>query len=165
MGASAGAANVSGLKDAAVGAKSMTAASAGVRTADLAIAYAVLRLSFGMNIALHGVSRLMAGHAAFLAYLNHYFEHAFGIPKSLLPAFAYALPPVETTLGFLLVFGLFTRFSLIAGSLAMLCLVIGTNLAQDWVVSGLQLIYCFLYYYLLAHRDQNVYSVDALWQR
>jgi len=47
----------------------------------------------------------------------------------------------------------------------MFCLVIGTNLAQDWVVSGLQLIYCFLYYYLLAHLDQNVYSVDALWQR
>ncbi len=148
MGASAGAANVSGLKDVAVGSKSMTAASAGVRTADLTIAYAVLRLSFGMNIALHGVSRLMAG-----------------IPKSMLPAFAYALPPVETTLGFLLVFGLFTRFTLIAGSLAMFSLVIGTNLAQDWVVSGLQLIYCFLYYYLLAYRDQNVYSVDALWQR
>jgi thiosulfate dehydrogenase [quinone] large subunit len=165
MSASAGAANVSGLKDAAVRSKSAIADSAGVRTADLTVAYTVLRMSLGMNIALHGVSRLYAGHAAFMAYLNHYFEHAFAIPKSMLPLFGYALPPVETTLGFLLFFGLFTRFTLIAGSLAMLCLVIGTNLAQDWVVSGLQLIYCFLYYYLLAHRDQNVYSVDAFWQR
>jgi len=44
----------------------------------------------------------------------------------------------------------------------MLCLVIGTNLAQDWIVSRLQLIYCFLYYYLLVHLDENTISVDAM---
>jgi len=47
----------------------------------------------------------------------------------------------------LLMIGLATRFSLIAGALVIMCLVIGTNLAQDWLVSGLQLIYAFLYYY------------------
>jgi len=62
------------------------------------------------------------------------------------------LPPVETALGLLLLLGLFTRFALIAGALVMMALVFGTNLAQDWNVAGLQLIYCFLYYYLLAHR-------------
>ena len=46
----------------------------------------------------------------------------------------------------------------------MLALVIGTNLAQDWVVSGLQMIYCFIYYYLLARLDQNALSVDGLWR-
>lgn len=165
MSASAGAANVSGVRDSAMGSKSASAVSAGVQALDTVVAYTVLRISFGLNIALHGVSRLLAGHAAFLAYLNHYFEHAFGVPKALLPTFGYILPPVETALGFLLVLGLFTRFALIAGGLTMLCLVIGTNLAQDWLVSGLQLIYCFLYYYLLVHRDQNTYSVDAVWQR
>jgi hypothetical protein len=41
-------------------------------------------------------------------------------------------------------------------------LVVGTNLAQDWNVAGLQLIYCFIYYYLLAHRrDLNRVSLDA----
>lgn len=164
MSASAGAANVAGLKDSAIGSKSASAVSAGIQSLDV-VAYTILRMSFGMNIALHGVSRLLAGHTAFLAYLNHYFEHAFGVPKSMLPVFGYILPPVETALGVLLVLGLFTRFTLIAGSLTMLCLVIGTNLAQDWLVSGLQLIYCFLYYYLLVHRDQNSVSVDALWQR
>ena len=39
--------------------------------------------------------------------------------------------------------------------------MIGTNLAQDWLVSGLQLIYCFIYYYLLIHLEQNSMSMDA----
>ena len=132
------------------------------QTSNATIAYAILRLSFGANICLHGVSRLLNGRPAFLAYLNHYFEHAHLIPQSMLPMFGAVLPWVETTLGLLLMIGLFTRFTLIAGALVMAGLVIGTNLAQDWLVSGLQLIYCFLYYYLLLHLSQNRYSVDAM---
>jgi thiosulfate dehydrogenase [quinone] large subunit len=60
------------------------------------------------------------------------------------------------------VIGLATRFSLIAGGLVIMSLVIGTNLAQDWLVSGLQLIYAFLYYYLLVQLGQNRYSIDGL---
>jgi len=140
-------------------------AAPGARFSDSIWAYTILRLSFGANIMLHGVSRLLAGHAAFLAYLSHYFEKAPGVPASLLPAFAWVLPPVETTLGALLFFGLWTRFALIAGGLVLTALVFGTNLAQDWNVAGLQLIYAFLYYYLLIHRDQNAVSVDRLWDR
>jgi len=120
------------------------------RLSDAVWAYTILRFSFGANIMLHGVSRLLAGHVAFLAYLN------------LLPAFAWVLPPVETTLGLLLLFGLFTRFALITGALVLTALVFGTNLAQDWNVAGLQLIYAFLYYYLLVHREQNVVCVDGI---
>lgn len=126
------------------------------------IAYTILRVSFGANIMLHGVSRFFMGHAAFLAYLNHYFEHAHGIPLSTLPAFATVLPFLETGFGLLLMLGVVTRFALIGGALVMMCLIIGTNLAQDWLVSGLQLIYAFLYYYLLAHLGENRISVDAL---
>ncbi len=137
------------------------------RFSDSAIAYGILRLSFGVNIMLHGASRLLAGRAGFLAYLNHYFEHAPLMPKSILPLFGAVLPPVEAAVGLLLVLGLATRFALIAGALVMTILVFGTNLAQDWNVAGLQLIYCFLYYYLLAHRrDGNALSIDAwLWPR
>jgi len=131
------------------------------KASDVAIAYTILRLSFGANILLHGVSRLLNGRAAFLAYLTHYFEHSHLIPASSLPAFGVVLPWVETTLGLLLMLGLFSRFSLIAGALVMTALVIGTNLAQDWLVSGLQLIYCFLYYYLLVHLEENRMSLDA----
>ena len=129
---------------------------------DTTTAYAIMRVSFGANIMLHGVSRFFMGHAAFLAYLNHYFEKTTVIPQSTLPAFATVLPYLETGFGLLLLLGLFTRFALIAGAVVVTCLVIGTNLAQDWLVSGLQLIYAFLYYYLLAHRAENKYSLDTM---
>jgi thiosulfate dehydrogenase [quinone] large subunit len=135
------------------------------RSSDSVWAYTILRLSFGANIMLHGVSRLFAGHAAFLGYLNHYFEKTPLVSASLLPLFAWVLPPVETLLGLLLVLGLWTRFALIAGALVLAMLVIGTNLAQDWNVAGLQLIYAFLYYYLLVHRDQNTVSIDGMMSR
>ena len=132
------------------------------RFSDSIWAYTILRFTFGANIMLHGLSRLLAGHASFLGYLNHYFEKTPAVPASLLPAFAWTLPPVETALGVLLLLGLWTRFALIAGGLVLMALAIGTNLAQDWLVAGLQLIYAFLYYYLLIHRDQNMVSIDGM---
>lgn len=137
--------------------------SASGKSNEAVIAYTILRLSFGANILLHGLSRILNGRAAFLAYLNHYFEHSHLIPLGTLPAFGAVLPWVETTLGFLLTLGLLTRFALIAGGLVLTALVIGTNLAQDWIVSGLQLIYCFLYYYLLVHVAENDVSLDRWW--
>ena len=133
------------------------------RYSDAVIAYGILRLSFGVNIMLHGLSRLLAGQAGFLAYLNHYFEKTPLMPKAFLPVFGAILPPVEAAVGLLLLLGLATRFSLIAGALVMTVLVFGTNLAQDWNVAGLQLIYCFLYYYLLVRRQElNALSLDAV---
>ena len=132
------------------------------RSTDAVIAYTILRVSFGANIMLHGVSRIVMGHAAFLAYLTHYFEKASYIPVSLLSVFATVQPWVELILGLLLMIGLATRFSLIAGGLVIMALVFGTNLAQDWLVSGLQLIYAFLYYHLLVHIDLNRYAIDGM---
>lgn len=148
------------MSQSATSMKQLESASAR-KSSNATTAYAILRLSFGFNILLHGLSRILNGRPAFLAYLNHYFEHSHLIPAGALPAFGAVLPWVETALGLLLVLGLFTRFTLIVGALVMTALVIGTNLAQDWLVSGLQLIYCFLYYYLLLHIDQNGYSVDS----
>src|SRR5690349_3821025 len=62
------------------------------RYSDAVIAYGLLRLSFGVNIMLPGVSRLLVCRAGFLAYLNHYFEHTRMMPKSFLPAFGTVLP-------------------------------------------------------------------------
>jgi len=144
--------------------ESKAAGSASQRSSDTLLAYALLRVAFGINIMFHGVARLLVGHAAFLAYLSHYFEHAPSMPAGFLPVFGWILPPVETALGLLLVLGLFSRFAMIAGFAVMVMLVFGTNLAQDWVVSGLQLIYCIIYYFLLAHRELNVIAVDSLWR-
>ena len=120
-----------------MGSLSAADAAPAPRYSDAVIAYTILRLTFGANIMLHGVSRLFVGHAAFLGYLNHYFEKTPLIPAGFLPLFATVLPPVEGTLGLLLLLGLATRFSLIAGGLVVTALAIGTNLAQDWNVAGL----------------------------
>jgi thiosulfate dehydrogenase [quinone] large subunit len=155
MSNSISAANVSEMK------VSARDSAASLRFSNTVVAYTILRVSFGANIMLHGISRLLAGHAAFLAYLTHYFEKTPIMPATMLPAFASVLPWVETTLGLLLLLGIATRFSLIVGALVVTALVIGTNLAQDWLVSGLQLIYAFLYYYLLVHLNENLLSVDG----
>jgi thiosulfate dehydrogenase [quinone] large subunit len=155
MSNSISAANVSEMK------VSARDSAASLRFSNTVVAYTILRVSFGANIMLHGISRLLAGHAAFLAYLTHYFEKTPIVPAGMLPTFASVLPWVETTLGLLLLLGIATRFSLIIGALVITALVFGTNLAQDWLVSGLQLIYAFLYYYLLVHLNENLLSVDG----
>jgi thiosulfate dehydrogenase (quinone) large subunit len=128
---------------------------------DRRIAYALLRIVFGVNIFLHGISRLVGDHAAFLAYLSQQMAKA-PLPKSLLPPFAATLPWVEATIGLLLLLGLFTRFALVAGSLVLIVLMAGITLAQNWEVAGIQLIYCAIYFVLLTHRGRNFYSLDTL---
>ena len=130
-------------------------------TTDRRIAYALLRIVFGVNIFFHGLSRLLGDHAAFLAYLSQQMAKA-PLPKSILPPFAATLPWVEGTVGLLLLLGLFTRFALVAGSLVMIVLMAGITLAQNWDVAGIQLIYCAIYFVLLTHRGRNFYSLDTL---
>jgi thiosulfate dehydrogenase [quinone] large subunit len=130
-------------------------------TTDRRIAYALLRIVFGVDIFFHGLSRLLGDHAAFLAYLSQQMAKA-PLPKSILPPFAAALPWTEAIIGLLLLLGLFTRFALVAGSLEMIALMAGITLAQNWDVAGIQLIYCAIYFVLLTHRGRNFYSLDTL---
>lgn len=131
-------------------------------SSDAVLAYGLLRFTFGINIMLHGVTRLLAPQGAFLAYLNHYFEKTPLMPKEILPAFAIVLPWCEAIFGALVLVGFATRFALVAGALVLAALAFGTNLAQDWNIAGLQLIYAAIYYFLLANRERlNGWSVDG----
>jgi hypothetical protein len=69
----------------AVGRVQLENVQARARTSDAVIAYTILRVSFGANIMLHGVSRIYMGHAAFLAYLTHYFEKVSSVCCPSLP--------------------------------------------------------------------------------
>jgi thiosulfate dehydrogenase [quinone] large subunit len=145
-------------------AQSAASSSAGSRPiSDAVLAYGLLRFTFGINIMLHGAARLLAPQGAFLAYLNHYFEKTPLMPKEILPIFAIILPWAEAIFGALVLVGVATRFALIGGALVLAALAFGTNLAQDWNIAGLQLIYAFIYYFLLANREQlNRLSIDGL---
>jgi thiosulfate dehydrogenase [quinone] large subunit len=128
---------------------------------DKRIAYALLRIVFGVNIFFHGLSRILGDHAAFLAYLTQQMARA-PVPKFFLPAFAAALPWAEAVIGLLMILGLFTQVTLVAGSVLMIVLMAGITLAQNWDVAGIQLIYCAIYFLLLTYRERNSYSVDTL---
>ena len=123
------------------------------------IAYLLLRLTLGANIFLHGFSRLIGDHAVFAAYMDKQMHNA-PLPGFLVHFVGVVLPWFEGTVGLLMILGLWTSVALIAGSLLMLTLQIGTCLAQNWDVAGAQLIYVLLYFILLTYCERNRWSLD-----
>jgi thiosulfate dehydrogenase [quinone] large subunit len=88
--------------------------------------------------------------------------HATFLPPWSVIYFGLLLPWVEAALGLLILFGLATRFALIAASFTILVLTFGSTLRQDWESAGLQLIYAAIYAALLAFRRENAYSIDEM---
>jgi thiosulfate dehydrogenase [quinone] large subunit len=127
-------------------------------------AYALLRLIIGIDMFLHGMTRISSGVEKFAGTMVTEFQATF-LPAGLVHAFGVTLPFVEALVGALLILGLFTRLAVILGSLVMAALVFGTALRSDWNTIGLQLIYAALYYLLLVKVADNAYSVDALFVR
>ncbi|HZD47133.1 MAG TPA: DoxX family membrane protein [Silvibacterium sp.] len=124
------------------------------------LAYALLRLIVGMNMTMHGVSRLTAGPAQFAAKMTTQFSHS-PLPSWSVWAFAMAVPPIEGLLGFLLLIGLRTRAALIAGLVWVLVLTFGSSLIQDWQAAQAQLTYALAYAALLFLLRFNAWSVDG----
>jgi len=131
---------------------------------DYSLAYALLRATLGVNIAMHGISRILAGVGGFAAGLEKEFA-ATPLPHFAVAAFAQALPWAEAVIGLLILFGVATRVALVLGALLILVLTFGTNLHQDWNVAGLQLIYALAYALLIAFHRYNGFSVDRISSR
>jgi thiosulfate dehydrogenase (quinone) large subunit len=123
------------------------------------LAYALLRVTLGLNIFMHGTSRLMAGIGNFVSGMIKMFQNT-ALPTAVVVPFGYALPWLEAGLGVLIIIGLRTREALVAGALLMLALTFGTALRQDWDVVGLQLLYSTVYTALIAGLGYNSLSVD-----
>jgi thiosulfate dehydrogenase [quinone] large subunit len=133
-------------------------------TDDFSLAYALLRATLGVNIAMHGISRILAGVGVFTATL----EKQFGstpLPHFAVRAFGSALPWAEALVGLLILVGGATRIALVAGGLLILVLTLGSTLHQDWEIAGLQLIYATAYSLLIAFRKYNLLSLDRLFAR
>jgi thiosulfate dehydrogenase (quinone) large subunit len=127
---------------------------------DRRIAYALLRAFLGVNIAIHGLSRLWAGPAVFQSKIEAQFAHA-PLPHAAVAAFALLLPWAEAILGLLVLVGAATRLALIGGALLMIVLTFGSGLLQDWSAAGIQLTYAIAYALLLFLRTYNGWSIDA----
>jgi len=127
---------------------------------DRRLAYALLRMVVGLNLMMHGVSRLLAGSAAFAEKVTVQFAHT-PLPASSVWMFAMSLPAIEALLGLLLLIGLRTRAALVAASILIMVLTFGSSLEQNWPVTGLQLTYALAYAALLFLLRYNGWSLDS----
>ena len=128
---------------------------------DVTLGYTLLRITLGINIAGHGISRILAGQSHFAAALVKQFDST-PLPHFAVAGFAYALPWMEALVGLAVLLGAATRIALVAGALLIVALTFGSTLHQDWDVAGLQLIYAAVYFALLALRQYNLFSVDRV---
>jgi thiosulfate dehydrogenase (quinone) large subunit len=134
------------------------------RSADRQIAYTLLRLLLGVNIAVHGISRMLAGAGTFAVETTAQFART-PLPAWSVHTYALVLPFAEAVVGLLVFLGLGTRWALVAGQLLMLSLTLGSALKQDWNAAGWQLLYGLVYTALLAFVEYNGLSVDSLLRR
>ena len=127
------------------------------------IAYLLLRVTLGANLFLHGFSPLIGNHAAFATHIENEMQNT-PLPGFLVHFVAVVLPWCEGAVGLLMILGLWTSLALIAGSLLMLTLQIGTCLEQNWPVAGDQLMYVLLFFVLLTYCERNRWSIDRYWE-
>jgi thiosulfate dehydrogenase [quinone] large subunit len=131
---------------------------------DVSRAYALLRLTLGLNICVHGVVRWVAGLGSFAQSLVPMFQKT-PLPSWSVYGFGLALPILEAVVGAVVAAGYRTRTALVAGASLMLVLMFGTALRQDWPTVGIQLTYSFIYCVLLAGAQVDRYCLDRLVRR
>ena len=129
---------------------------------DRALGCLILRMTLGLNIALHGLTRTVLGSLS--GFVNNTVTQFQKTPLSewQVRAFATAIPFLEIAIGVMLLLGLATRWTLTAGALLMAGLVFGTALRSDWTLLELQMFYCFLYFMLFMVQRYDAYSVKTL---
>jgi thiosulfate dehydrogenase (quinone) large subunit len=128
---------------------------------NVSAAYALLRVTLGLNIFLHGSVRWASGLHRFAVQLAAAFQST-PLPQWSVLSFGYALPILEAVFGAAILFGFQTRRTLIAGGGLMLVLIFGTSLRQDWPTAGLQLVYSLVYAILLGTLDFKRDCVERL---
>ncbi len=131
-------------------------------TLDRQLAYAVFRLTLGINILVHGAGRIFGPGAEAFASTTAVEFSKTALPSGMVHAFLIVVPFAELVLGVLTTLGLFTRWALTLGGLLIAALVFGTAMRSDWNTVGVQMIYAIAYYLLLVNRGSNRFSVDAL---
>jgi thiosulfate dehydrogenase [quinone] large subunit len=126
---------------------------------DEAVAYALLRLTIGVTMLVHGANRIARGPEQFAAGMVRDFAATI-LPAFQVHLFGLSLPFIEAALGVLLILGLLTRWALVVGALLMIALVFGTTLREQFVTVGIQLIYAAIYFILIFNLRHNLLSLD-----
>lgn len=124
------------------------------------IAFLLLRLAIGASMFGHGLVRLPKLDK-FSGWMVGSFEDSM-LPSALVTPFSYALPIAEFLIGLLLIIGLMTRQSLIAGGIVMILLILGTTLIENWEALVSQLLHVAFFAILLSNISYNSYAIDKL---
>ncbi|UBF28340.1 DoxX family protein [Kovacikia minuta CCNUW1] len=134
-----------------------------LRHRDLVTAYTLLRIVLGVNFFNHGFTRLgnIPGFADSMVQL---FQKT-AVPEPLVRGPALLVPIIEFVVGFLVTLGLLTRPALVTGFGLMIMLMYGVTLLQNWDTATSQLIYCLVFFILIAANRFNTFSIDALLER
>ena len=127
---------------------------------DLGLAHLVVRVGYGVNIALHGLTRIPK-FSEFAAQTQHEFAATI-LPPALVNLSCYGIVAMETVTGLRILFGLWTRVALVGNGALLWILLFGTCLVQNWNVAGSQLIYLGVVGALLATLRYNHFSLDQV---
>jgi len=122
--------------------------------------FLLLRLAIAISMFGHGLVRLPK-LTTFSNWMMGSFENSM-LPKFIVTPFSYILPIAEFVIGLLLILGLFTKPSLIAGGLVMLALLFGTSMIENWEAIPSQLIHVAFFALLLHFIDYNSWAIDTL---
>lgn len=133
------------------------------RHTDRRLAYGILRFTLGLNILLHGLTRI-GTLGGFADGLVEGFADTV-LPAAIVRPSAYVIVLAEVVIGALLTVGYRTRGALVAGGLLMAALVFGTALRQEWGTLGTQMLYALIYFALLYAREYDYYSLDQRLRR
>lgn len=137
--------------------------NAGLRRRDLVTAYTLLRIILGINFFNHGFTRIgnIPGFADSMVQL---FKDSF-LPLALVKATSFLVPIIELIVGLLVTFGLATQAALVTGFGLMGIFMYGITLLQNWETATSQLIYCLVFFILVAGNGLDTVSLDWIIQR
>ena len=135
-----------------------------MRINDKSLAYALLRIAFGVNFAGHGLIRIYNGAGGFASTTTEHLAKS-PIPHSLVFGFSYVIPFLEAILGLTLILGVFTRIAFVCGAVFMMALTIGVTSIQQWDLASQQLLYCVVFFLLLYLIEHNALALDTCLRR
>lgn len=120
--------------------------------------FLIVRLAVAASMLGHGLVRLPK-LTGFSNWMVSSFEKSM-LPSALVTPFSYILPIAEFVIGLLLVIGLLTRVSLIAGGFTMVILIFGSAMVENWEAMPSQFIHAAFFAVLLSFLQHNTYAVD-----
>ena len=127
------------------------------------ITFLLLRLAIGASMFGHGLVRLPK-LSGFSQWMVGIFQKSM-LPGAIVTPFSYALPLIEFGIGTLLLLGLFTKAALIVGAIAMVLLIFGTTMIENWDAITSQLVHAAFFAVLVQFTQYNSFAVDNLFKK